>query len=454
MVIGSFFVMELQKPKSNTFSFGDNSSVAVVSLWTPTEVVAQKLGKENYGIIGNLYSGERGIDTLVRSLSAHPEITHLIVTGVDTAKSGQVLLDFFEKGFSEGQTKDIHSRVWKINSEFEGYIETDIPRESLETLRTTIQIVQWDFKTPFDPALLKPVSKKRNKQVFEKKTSFQKKYFGEVTTHVFRSDRFMEACLHSFASLIRFGQKTADKSKLFNAVFVLENETGKDIPFTEDLGFSRLDAQKKQAEWAQTIDSLRVVQRLNSSMYHHTPVRSEENPGSIEFDRVQDQLLCSVSLLHQGALEFPILLYSLQKFFHNEIAAKLISIPKKVVLTVILSDYWISTDDLPKANALVETLSKRYLTHWSLLPDARGNFVIYISQGEIVVEHLSFGNELLYMYTGQTALELRDQIMAEGIVGTIAHGIYLGTELQKAEIALKHGLGYVQDKPLDFSKKA
>ena len=41
-----------------------------------------------------------------------------------------------------------------------------------------------------------------------------------------------------------------------------------------------------------------------------------------------------------------------------------------------------------------------------------------------------------------------------GLVSQIGHALDLGHELQKAEHALKLGLNYVQDPPLDFSPLA
>ncbi|MDO8625385.1 MAG: hypothetical protein Q7R47_04855, partial [Candidatus Diapherotrites archaeon] len=227
--------------KSSTFAFGDNPSVAVISLWTPTDFIAKKLDKKHYGIIGNLYSGERGIDTLVRSLLASPEITHLVITGVDTANSGKVLADFFEKGFTEGKTKDTNSPVWKINSAYEGYIDVDIPKEALDELRQSIQVIHWDFNTPYDASRLKPVQRTHEKKVFEKKSAFEKKYFGEQSTYVFRSSKFIEAYLRSLISITRFGLVQDGARKLFNSVFVLSTETKNDPAYTDALGFSSED---------------------------------------------------------------------------------------------------------------------------------------------------------------------------------------------------------------------
>ena len=47
--------------------------------------------------------------------------------------------------------------------------------------------------------------------------------------------------------------------------------------------------------------------------------------------------------------------------------------------------------------------------------------------------------------TGQTAKQVYDMIIKQGLVSRIEHASYLGAELQKAEISLKLGKNYLQD---------
>ncbi len=50
-------------------------------------------------------------------------------------------------------------------------------------------------------------------------------------------------------------------------------------------------------------------------------------------------------------------------------------------------------------------------------------------------------------------MEVFNTIIRENLISSLQHAADLGAELQKAEIALKHGIRYVQDDPLDFSVK-
>ena len=59
-------------------------------------------------------------------------------------------------------------------------------------------------------------------------------------------------------------------------------------------------------------------------------------------------------------------------------------------------------------------------------------------------------NKLRAEIIGKTALEVVNTIIREGMVSSLQHAADLGIELCKAEIALKKGIKYVQDDPLDI----
>ena len=93
---------------------------------------------------------------------------------------------------------------------------------------------------------------------------------------------------------------------------------------------------------------------------------------------------------------------------------------------------------------------KQYRKPRNEFKDAKGNFTVELSEGEIVASllHPQDGS-VLRMWSGKTAkevyLQLSNDVRVDG-----SHAIYLGTELQKAELALKKGLCFEQDKELKF----
>ena len=91
--------------------------------------------------------------------------------------------------------------------------------------------------------------------------------------------------------------------------------------------------------------------------------------------------------------------------------------------------------------------------------DESGFFVIMV-KGEIVVEHylnvqkegklkVETG-ELNKVIKGKSAKAICDTLVREDMISRLDHAAYLGRELQKAEMALKHGLEYEQCETLDI----
>jgi len=90
--------------------------------------------------------------------------------------------------------------------------------------------------------------------------------------------------------------------------------------------------------------------------------------------------------------------------------------------------------------------------------DEKGFFVILVDHNKkkIVVEHYNYVKDKKLIKTGKinqviegtNAEELRKNIISKGLLSRLDHASYLGSELQKAEHALKNGLEYTQDEEL------
>ncbi len=79
--------------------------------------------------------------------------------------------------------------------------------------------------------------------------------------------------------------------------------------------------------------------------------------------------------------------------------------------------------------------------------DPKGFFKIFVDKSEIVAV-LYAGKEPKIVIKGKTAEEICDEIIERGLISEIEHATYVGRELQKAEIALRTGRGYLQEKEL------
>jgi tetrahydromethanopterin S-methyltransferase subunit A len=79
--------------------------------------------------------------------------------------------------------------------------------------------------------------------------------------------------------------------------------------------------------------------------------------------------------------------------------------------------------------------------------DPAGFFVILVDRGpgSLFVEHYGPDRILRHRLTGKDADSLCSAIVEWGLVSRLDHAAYLGRELARAEIALRHGLNYRQD---------
>lgn len=79
--------------------------------------------------------------------------------------------------------------------------------------------------------------------------------------------------------------------------------------------------------------------------------------------------------------------------------------------------------------------------------DKAGYFVITPDRkkGMMTVEHYSYENELLRIITGSDTKSLYMTIVNGGWVTELSHAAYLGKELTRAGMCLKHNIKYIQD---------
>jgi dihydropteroate synthase-like protein len=84
--------------------------------------------------------------------------------------------------------------------------------------------------------------------------------------------------------------------------------------------------------------------------------------------------------------------------------------------------------------------------------DKEGSFRIFVDREEqfIIAQHFGLADELTpsLIVKGKTAEQVYDLIVESGLVTGLNHAAYLGSELQKAEIGLRTGKEYIQDKKM------
>ena len=59
-------------------------------------------------------------------------------------------------------------------------------------------------------------------------------------------------------------------------------------------------------------------------------------------------------------------------------------------------------------------------------------------------------NDMVAEVTGKTAIEVVNTLIKEKFISTLQHSADMGIELHKAELSLKYGFKYIQDKDLEI----
>jgi len=77
-----------------------SNSVGVAVMWTERQVVADLLKAQNYCAIGNLYSSA-GISAMIRNVYANPHIRKIVLWGADLSRSGQALMALMQNGVDD-----------------------------------------------------------------------------------------------------------------------------------------------------------------------------------------------------------------------------------------------------------------------------------------------------------------------------------------------------------------
>ena len=488
-------VLKGDATSSNRLIIGDpKGHVAVVTLWSKLKEMEGKVRKEDFCVMGQLFSAERGLDLLMRNLLANPQITNIVVTGVDFSKSGIVLEDFFRNGFEPGQTRLTKKPVWKVRSRFEGYIDMDIPEQALQELRETVNIARVGDISALDFSLLERPVLGREGRIYPKIEEEVKKYIGEYTGHLVRGKTVAEAWLKALDTILKFGKESEThyserQREILNMLSVIEEEDPADffipdylpcdrervrayIPrITRDLpgGIHRNEYTygSRMRSWFGTDQVQRAVQKLAREPVSRAVViglwdstRDLEIGGSPCLNHIwlrvsEDKLhMTAIFRSHDMFEGYPENLFGL-RVLQDEIRKELAeSLGQEVglgELMVLSQSAHLYADTWEWAEKVIEEHLPKFRRHLSRF-DPRGNLLVSVQNGEIVLEHTGPGGEKIGEFRARTGAEMRDILVKENVVSLVAHGIDLGLEIMKAEVSGKLGIGYEQDRPLDIDK--
>ena len=93
--------------------------------------------------------------------------------------------------------------------------------------------------------------------------------------------------------------------------------------------------------------------------------------------------------------------------------------------------------------------------------DPKGYFLIEVDRKKKIVQvgYCKFTrlgnspvNDMVAIIKGRTAIEIVNTLIREKFISTLQHAADMGIELHKAELSLKYGFKYIQDKDLFIDK--
>ena len=94
--------------------------------------------------------------------------------------------------------------------------------------------------------------------------------------------------------------------------------------------------------------------------------------------------------------------------------------------------------------------------------DPKGYFLIAIDRNKKIIrvgycKFTKLGsspiNDMIAEIQGKTAIEIVNALIREKLISTLQHAADMGIELHKAELSLKYGFKYIQDKNLEIEIK-
>jgi len=436
----------------------DKHHVGIITLWSKKALFKDL---ENYNTIGQLYSHD-GINYLLKNLCANRYISYLIICGQDLSGTGKKLVDFFngkdlelDKNISETEIKKLRENVEIIDIIGENNIQ--IIQEKINMLKP---------KDPYDKAEF--IS------TLETSTNI---FPIEDSSIVVREDKIANCWLKIIKLILDFGiLKEGDhglkQREIFNLITVTnEDLENKYIPefleLTEEgiVTYSeQISTNKKfdgvhytygQRFFSQfKIDQIKAIvdelkrKKESRRAYATTwdPNIDANNPQppcviGLQATIRNDKLYFTVYIRSNDMFKaWPLNVFGLRSLQRNVCKELGINIG---TITTISNSAHIYENDISNAKKKIDKYYKMICKE-----DPRGNLIVSIEENKIKVTRLCPDGIKLKEYFGNTVKEIYEQLDLDFAISQTIHALYLGTELQKAELALKNDLEYIQDVPL------
>lgn len=460
------------------------SSTGLCTLWTEKDRILEKISIKNYLIAGQCYSPNEGINLIIRHILANKKISRLVICGADLSGSGDVLMALKEKGI------DNERRVIGFaNSK----IEREIPLEAIERFRKNVEIIDKRDLRDFTElnSFLDTLDNRDSwgeAEVYERSLPDAPLQFpSETSGFIIRGKKVGEVWLKILDAILRFGYKkqsqhSDDQIELIGLVSIITDEDPNNIKWEDYFQFSRehfnnylpqlmdskvnenvnytYGSKLRNFNGINQIDA--IAAQLKKAIFSRRAVavtwnvlEDSNNPNSPCLDLiqalVQDKLHLTAYMrsndMFRAWPENALALKSIQ----YEICEKVGVTPGDLIIISnsahIYSSNWEDAKNILKKYPARQSWEPDY--NGKRDPDPRGNILVEIENSKIKVTHLdSYGNKIGEFFA-ENAIIAYKKICENQMISQVSHALDIGVELGKAEVALREGRRYVQDKGLN-----
>jgi thymidylate synthase len=476
----------------------------ILKLWT--QKAPALLIKENspLALLGGLYGG--GLKIMLRNLHHNPQIDTLILCGKDFSGIVEHVLNFFSGKIERTGLKQLYVFEDGSQRELEKLIISGKTAYSLDSLITPElfehppHIVNWagdrdstspqkllQFLESYRPA--PPLRSRPEPIALPRLVTVT--FPSEPAAHTVAAETILAAWsevlfrLHRFGRLIKL-RSGKERHELLNLKAVIRNpgcfsagqlaeynltpelienyqadllkaeleDGGSTYTYGHRLGsyFGRNLLEQAARDLACDLDSRHCYMTLwdnnNDPEGHDTPCLV-----SLFFRKIGPLVhLTAVFRTHNGARAWPVNCFGLLGLMKhvcrlaNEDPGKTEThLLEPGQLTVISQSISLDPSEMIEVTGKLEDRRQRPL---QTVPDPYGYFKITLDRDrlEIVASHYDLEDELIAQYRGANPTELSQELVRSLAVSDPGHGLYLGSQLERAWYCLHRGLDYVQDK--------
>ncbi len=465
---------------ASNLAFGNRADVGIVTLWTKKEHVLKSVDSARYGVVGQLYSRDEGLSCLIRNCLANKSIRHIILCGIDLYNSGEALLALIKNGV------DAQHRVIGLAN---AVVQKEIPIEAVNRFREHVKVYDYRSLREYEK-LNEVIDSLAALPAYGEAEHFPEPKALDVESWPTDPVGFKivgktvgEAWLDILDTVMRFGvrKKTEygnEMKEVINLLTVVTEEDPLKIDWKEYFNFTReelaayvprmlSDTQLQDVEYTygQRLRAHFGKDQIQSMIDYLKKVPFTRRAVAVTWDVVKDLgstkapcLDLIQCLIQEGKLYMTVYFRSNDMFDawpRNAFALRMMQGEIARGLMVGLGSLCV----LSSSAHIYEgswTLAKNLVAEHKKLPalelDPRGNFVISLEQGMIVLRHYSPSGGKIDEIRGKMVKEITNQLLLRRDISLVSHALYIGRELQKAQIALELGLEYKQDQPLEIKK--